>query len=109
MKTVTMFEVTRNTDGVEGRGSTVPTGIAFTSLTSATEFVCSNHYKQYAVMGVINERYAKHNVRRSTTVVYDCLDDFENNSEKVQLEKNKAKALEKLSKDEIEALKELGF
>ena len=108
MKTVTFFEVTKNSDSTEGRGHTLPTGIAFTEKDKAVEFACSDRYKPFAVMGCAG-KYSKFNVRKVTTVVYDDLSDYDNNSDAVKLEQTKSNALEKLTKEEIEALKELGF
>jgi len=110
MKTVEYFEVTQNSDTTEGRGSTIGTGITFTTEKAAIDFVVSKHYKKYSVMGQpVERRNASYHVDKVSVIVYDDVTDYEDNEESVRLNKLKESALKKLSADEQQALKKLGF
>ena len=104
MKTHVFYEITKNADSVEGRGPTLSTGIAFTNEESAIEFAGSERYKPFAVMGVVNPQYAKHDVRKVVVQVFETVDDHDDNVESAKEIREKEKALEKLSQREKELL-----
>jgi hypothetical protein len=104
MKTIRYFEVTENTEKMEGRGSTVSTGIAFSMKRDAIDFASSDRYKKYAVMGVVNPEYAKHDVKEREIIVYDDITDYDENCGEAKKLKALKKAREKLTKEELELL-----
>ena len=105
MNNYTFYEVTENTDKVEGKGKTVGTGIYFENKSSAIAFVASPHYKPYAVMGIPPKpEYAKYDVVKRTITVFKDMDEWCS----YDPEQAKQEALDKLkatmSKDELELL-----
>lgn len=102
MKTIEYFEVTKNTDGTEGRGATIGTGIAFEKEQSAIDFANSKHYKKYAVMGYVSGSDGRYNVRKMRVSVYDSFKSFDEKLFKE--EKEKSDALDKLTEKEKKIL-----
>lgn len=102
MKEITFYEVTANSDTTEGRGHTIYTGICFDHENDALAFAQSDHYKPYAVMGVVNKEYSKFNVKKQTKIVYECFNEYDSETQrKIDL---KQSALDKLTEEEKEIL-----
>lgn len=104
MQTITFWEVLENADKVEGKGSMVGTGIAFPSKEAAVAFASSKHYKPYAVMGIINKEYAMYDVKEKCITIFSSMEDFENNFEAHKKEVIRQRAINKLTKEERDAL-----
>ena len=101
MNQLTLYSITENMDKTEGRGPKRDTGIYFTRYGDALKFVNSEHYKKYAVMGVIGS-YSKYDVETKDLYIYDSFDEFD---EKIQEESSKkAAALNKLTGEEKKLL-----
>jgi hypothetical protein len=105
METQVVYSVEKNTDGTEGRGTQVDTGIYFTTKADAVTFTNSNHYKRYAVMGYVDvTSKSSYNVREKTINVFENIKDFEENSDEMEKAKVLAKIREKLTDAEIQLL-----
>lgn len=98
MKTIECFEVFGNTDTTEGRG---PMKIVarFSNENEAIKYVKSPAYKRWCVMGY-QSNYDLNNIHKSVIIILDSLDEFEVYTK----EDLRRKALNKLSKEEQEAL-----
>ena len=104
MKSIEIFSITGNTDKTEGRGREIDTGISFTTEAAAIEFAKSKHYGQFAVMGYVNQEYAKYNVSHKVFDVFDSMKDYETNHPKAIKENKRLAALAKLTDEEKELL-----
>jgi len=104
MEKIQYYVVTENTDKTEGRGISIPTNIAFKNCKDALMFVASDRYKKFAVMGCVGKQYADHYVNNVNVIVYDNIEDYDENSELATKEKIRCAALSKLTDEEKEAL-----
>tara|TARA_B100000745_G_scaffold294597_1_gene237802 strand:- start:13587 stop:13910 length:324 start_codon:yes stop_codon:yes gene_type:complete len=81
MKTLpAYYEVMYNSDGMEGKGRTLSTGIKFDDEDSAVRFVMSERYRRYAGMGgpPTRYKYAQFCVRRvEESQVYDSVAEYD--------------------------------
>jgi hypothetical protein len=106
METREVYSVLECTDKNEGRGAMVATGVYFKTESSAIDFITSNHYSKYAVMGVIprSNKEASLYCRLVVISVYDDLNDYNQNSKEMVTKRLKVSALNKLTNEEKEAL-----
>jgi hypothetical protein len=101
-----IWVIQKNADMTEGRGPMIFTGIAFTKLEDAKEYIS----KQYGVMGTKGESpkqlFRDQNIwsanahEAELVTVYDSLDSFKDDQDCI----DKLKALNKLSPREKELL-----
>jgi len=93
----TIYEITTNSELNDGTGYEIGTGIFFEDYESAISFTQSNHYKEFAVMGVLNERNKSYIKKR---IVYTKFYEY-TDYKKTEKIKN---ALIKLTEEEKELL-----
>jgi hypothetical protein len=104
MKVINYYVITKNSDSIEGKGREVETDVAFTTEKDAIEFASSHHYKKYAVMGVVDKKYAKHSVSKKTIMLFESVHDYSENNEETAKARLIASAMEKLTPEELKAL-----
>lgn len=94
-----LFAFTSNSDTVEGRGHTITHG--YTREKSLAEaIVRDTRYARYCTMGVQQSDDYKYMVRETNIRIYSSVDEYFENTP----EARKARALAKLSDEDIEAL-----
>ncbi len=98
MHPTTLYEITKNSDGIEGKGKTVSTGIAFEHERDAIKFASSEFYAPFAVMNVVDPKMAKHNIRVINLRVWSDFESFDDEVDEAAREKQKV--LDKLSSKE---------
>jgi hypothetical protein len=111
MEKEVFFEILQNSDKTEGRGKMTSTGIVFENEEDAIDFVTSDRYGKFAVMGHVDRKraHAHYNYKQIDLYIYTSIGDYDENSERLELEKKKSNALAKLTQEDIEVLKELGI
>ena len=98
MKEITFYEVTYNSDGTEGRGTSLATGTGFTSQAAAMTYVRSAHYAQeHGVMGTPG---GIHDIKPVTFRIYDSFDEWVRG----QPDRKRAAALAKLTEEDRQVL-----
>jgi hypothetical protein len=101
------YEITKNSDSIEGRGVTMTTGIYFWKKSDALAFVES--YRYASRFGIMGTRGNEYDIREKTTrlpTIYESLEEYdEANPDPETLKKLKAQALAKLTAAERKALK----
>lgn len=101
----TYYEITKNSDETEGRGSTETTGIFFWKHSDALAFVKSHRYQKFGIMGTCGSEY---DIRKKTTKlprIFDSLEEYDKaHPNKEELKRIKNQALAKLSDMERMAL-----
>lgn len=97
----TYFEITKNTDSTEGRGSTVGTGIFFWKHSDALGFVTSDRYCKFGVMGTKGSKY---DIKEHSTIVPKIYNSLEEYDEQRNQQTIREQALKKLTVEEQEAL-----
>ena len=91
------YEITKNTDSVEGRGSTVGTNIFFWEHGDALAFVSSDRYRKFGVMGTTGSTYDIKRHSAKLPKIYTSLEEYDSEHSSDTLRK---KALSKLTKEE---------
>ena len=104
MKTITLYEVTANSDQTEGRGNTISTGVFFNSYNSALTFVKSDYYRKWAREGIVNRKSAQNNVRKLTMRTFDSVHDYHCNYRDLERDDKLKKILKDVSEDDIDFL-----
>jgi len=99
MQVIKCYEVIGNTDTTEGRGPMI-VAARFSSREAAEKFVRSKAYAKWCVMGIQNAAYDLNNIRESTIIIMDSVDEITLQT----AEALKANALAKLTKEERAAL-----
>ena len=99
MQIIKCFEVMGNTDTTEGRGP-MKLAARFSTYDAAVSYVKSPAYARYCVMGLSNWEYDRLNIKESTIIILDRVDELE----QMHTEELRASAMKKLSKEEILAL-----
>lgn len=99
MQEIKCFEVMGNTDTTEGRGP-MKVVARFKTRELASAYVRSKSYAQWCVMGVQNWVYDSQNIRETTIMILDSIDELE----EVRKSKLRQSALSKLTAEEKEAL-----
>jgi hypothetical protein len=95
------FVVTTNTDLCEGRGTTIPTRIAFEDESEALKFVQSRHYKKFAVWGQpIPEDCAKFHISKIEVNVFENMVEYEEQHRFIEKEEKRRAALDKLTPED---------
>ena len=93
MQIIKCFEVMGNTDTTEGRGP----------MKLVARFSTYDAAARYCVMGLSNWEYDRLNIKESTIIILDRIDELEQMHTE-ELEELRASAMKKLSKEEILAL-----
>ena len=107
MNTITYYEVTYNSDQTEGKGFTKNTGIAFSTEEQAIAFVESEHYRDYAVMGVTPKKgYSKFNTVQRTATVFVDIHEYTENTKEIEKNNVLRKVKDSLTPQEYSILQE---
>lgn len=102
MNTITGFAVYYNSDGTEGKGPMVFTGLLFSKKSDAIQFVKSKDYAmKWGVMGTPGSEW---DVRPMEIFSFENYGEFKDNWDYTQKASIAARAKNKLSDEELEAL-----
>lgn len=96
MKTEKLFEITRNSDNVEGKGYSITLGYV-RSIDQAKAIVNDIQFKRYCVMGVHTPGKHDHEIRERDIIVYDTPEEFWREHDN---ENKRQKALAKLTDED---------
>ena len=99
MQTIKCFEIFGNTDTTEGRGP-MKVVARFSNRQAAEEYVLSDSYAKWCVMGVKNKTYDLKNIKETSLTILDTCSELV----LAEGEELKRKALAKLTDEEHKVL-----
>lgn len=99
MQEIRCYEVMGNTDTTEGRGP-MKVVARFKTREAAAAYVRSDAYREWCVQGIKNWVYDSQNIKETTMVILDSMDELD----EVRKLRLKQSAIAKLTKEEREVL-----